>query len=178
MRATPEYAVVDAAVKAAKATDAARASGPRERGAAALSARAEDGGLPRSRATPRLRHASPIWLADRFPAPIGRCVGRNCWRQAMPRRRCGCGSTAGRATTLSLLGEARGGGNRRPPRSPACRWRSRLDAPCDVHETAGVRPGFGLRAGSRRASAWRFPWSLAAVSESSMRARHRAARPP
>src|ERR1700674_5637677 len=64
---TPEYAVVDAAVKAAKATDAARASGLvnavlrrylRER-------KAVDADIARN---PTLRHASPIWLADRFRA--------------------------------------------------------------------------------------------------------------
>src|SRR5277367_7090509 len=64
---TPEYAVVDAAVKTAKATDAARASGLinavlrrylRER-------KTLDAEIARSPAT---RHASPIWLADRFRA--------------------------------------------------------------------------------------------------------------
>ena len=62
---TPEYAVVDAAVKTAKATDAARASGLvnavlrrylRER-------KALDIEIGRSPAT---RHASPVWLADRY----------------------------------------------------------------------------------------------------------------
>jgi 16S rRNA (cytosine967-C5)-methyltransferase len=62
---TPEYAVVDAAVKTAKATDAARASGLvnavlrrylRER-------KALDVEIARN---PVTRHASPIWLADRF----------------------------------------------------------------------------------------------------------------
>jgi 16S rRNA (cytosine967-C5)-methyltransferase len=64
---TPEYAVVDAAVQTAKATDASRASGLinavlrrylRER--AAL-----DAEIARKPAT---RHAAPIWLADRFRA--------------------------------------------------------------------------------------------------------------
>jgi 16S rRNA (cytosine967-C5)-methyltransferase len=64
---TPEYAVVDAAVKTAKATDAARASGLinavlrrylRER-------KALDVEIARKPAT---RHAAPIWLADRFRA--------------------------------------------------------------------------------------------------------------
>jgi 16S rRNA (cytosine967-C5)-methyltransferase len=64
---TPEYAVVDAAVQTAKATDAARAAGLinailrrylRERPAidAEINAR------------PATRHAAPIWLADRFRA--------------------------------------------------------------------------------------------------------------
>ena len=64
---TPEYAVVDAAVQTAKATDAVRAAGLinavlrrylRERAAvdAEINAR------------PATRHAAPIWLADRFRA--------------------------------------------------------------------------------------------------------------
>jgi 16S rRNA (cytosine967-C5)-methyltransferase len=64
---TPEYAVVDAAVRTAKATDAARASGLinavlrrylRERKALEV----EIGRRPDT------RHAAPIWLADRFRA--------------------------------------------------------------------------------------------------------------
>jgi 16S rRNA (cytosine967-C5)-methyltransferase len=64
---TPEYAVVDAAVKTAKATDAARASGLvnavlrrylRER-------KTLDIEIGRNPAT---RHASPVWLADRLRA--------------------------------------------------------------------------------------------------------------
>ncbi len=64
---TPEYAVVDAAVDTAKATDAARAGGLinavlrrylRER-------KALDADIARS---PAMRHASPIWLADRLRA--------------------------------------------------------------------------------------------------------------
>jgi 16S rRNA (cytosine967-C5)-methyltransferase len=64
---TPEYAVVDAAVRCAKATDAARAAGLinavlrrylRERAAV-------DAEVAKRPAT---RHAAPIWLADRFRA--------------------------------------------------------------------------------------------------------------
>ncbi len=64
---TPAYAVVDAAVETAKATDAARASGLinavlrrylRERAAI-------DAEIARNPAT---RHASPVWLADRLRA--------------------------------------------------------------------------------------------------------------
>jgi 16S rRNA (cytosine967-C5)-methyltransferase len=64
---TPEYAVVDAAVQTAKATDAVRASGLinavlrrylRER-------KALDAEIASKPAT---RHAAPIWLADRFRA--------------------------------------------------------------------------------------------------------------
>jgi 16S rRNA (cytosine967-C5)-methyltransferase len=64
---TPEYAVVDAAVRCAKATDAARAAGLinallrrylRERAAVDAEINAK----------PATRHAAPIWLADRFRA--------------------------------------------------------------------------------------------------------------
>jgi 16S rRNA (cytosine967-C5)-methyltransferase len=64
---TPEYAVVDAAVKTAKSTEAARAGGLvnavlwrylRERSAL-------DADIARN---PALRHASPQWLADRLRA--------------------------------------------------------------------------------------------------------------
>jgi 16S rRNA (cytosine967-C5)-methyltransferase len=64
---TPEYAVVDAAVQTAKASDAARAAGLvnavlrrylRERAAV-------DAEVAKRPAT---RHAAPIWLADRFRA--------------------------------------------------------------------------------------------------------------
>src|ERR1700675_4179343 len=64
---TPEYAVVDAAVQTAKATDAARAAGLinavlrrylRER-------QSLDADIARNPAT---RHASPVWLADRLRA--------------------------------------------------------------------------------------------------------------
>ncbi len=64
---SPEYAVVDAAVKSAKATDAARASGLvnavlrrylRER-------KAIDAAIAGNPAT---RHAAPVWLADRLRA--------------------------------------------------------------------------------------------------------------
>src|SRR6202051_4631530 len=62
---TPEYAVVDAAVQTAKATDALRAAGLinavlrrylRER-------KSLDADIARNPAT---RHASPVWLADRL----------------------------------------------------------------------------------------------------------------
>ena len=64
---TPEYAVVDAAVQTAKATDAVRAAGLinavlrrylRER-------KSLDADIARNPAT---RHASPVWLADRLRA--------------------------------------------------------------------------------------------------------------
>jgi 16S rRNA (cytosine967-C5)-methyltransferase len=133
---TPEYAVVDAAVKAAKATDAARASGLvnavlrrylRERTTV-------DAEIARS---PALRHASPIWLADRFRAdwPVR-------WTQLLA-----AGDAQApmwlrvdrrRATTEAYLEKLReaGLGARAEPRVPLA---IALDAPCDVHEL----PGFG-----------------------------------
>jgi 16S rRNA (cytosine967-C5)-methyltransferase len=135
---TPEYAVVDAAVKAAKATDAARASGLvnavlrrylRER-------KTVDAEIA---SNPALRHASPIWLADRFRAdwPVR-------WTQLLA-----AGDAQApmwlrvdsrRATTLSYLeklGEA-GIGARAESRVPLA---IALDAPCDVHELPGFDQG-------------------------------------
>jgi len=101
---TPEYAVVDAAVKAAKATDAARASGLvnavlrrylRER-------KTVDADIARN---PALRHASPIWLADRLRSdwPVR-------WDAIAGGRRCpGADVVAGRRPAHHrrvLLGEA------------------------------------------------------------------------
>ena len=133
---TPEYAVVDAAVKTAKATDAARASGLvnavlrrylRER-------KTVDVDISRN---PVTRHASPIWLADRFRAdwPVR-------WTQLLA-----AGDTQapmwlrvnGRRTTtaayMEKLGEAglRARADSRVPLAVA------LESPCDVHEL----PGFG-----------------------------------
>jgi 16S rRNA (cytosine967-C5)-methyltransferase len=135
---TPEYAVVDAAVKAAKATDAARASGLvnavlrrylRER-------KAVDAEIARN---PVLRHASPIWLADRFRAdwPVR-------WTQLLA-----AGDTQApmwlrvdgrRATTESYLETLRvaGFGGRAESRVPLA---IALDAPCDVHELPGFDQG-------------------------------------
>jgi 16S rRNA (cytosine967-C5)-methyltransferase len=135
---TPEYAVVDAAVKTAKATDAARASGLvnavlrrylRER-------KALDADIARN---PVTRHASPIWLADRFRAdwPVR-------WTQLLA-----AGDTQapmwlrvdGRRTTaeayLERLREA-GLGARADSRVPLAVV---LDSPCDVHELPGFAEG-------------------------------------
>jgi 16S rRNA (cytosine967-C5)-methyltransferase len=133
---TPAYAVVDAAVKTAKATDAARASGLvnavlrrylRER-------KTLDVDIARN---PVTRHASPIWLADRFRAdwPVR-------WTQLLA-----AGDTQapmwlrvnGRRTTtdayMEKLREAglRARADSRVPLAVA------LESPCDVHEL----PGFG-----------------------------------
>jgi 16S rRNA (cytosine967-C5)-methyltransferase len=135
---TPEYAVVDAAVKAAKATDAARASGLvnavlrrylRER-------KTVDAEIARN---PALRHASPIWLADRFRAdwPVR-------WTQLLA-----AGDAQApmwlrvdsrRADTLSYLEKLReaGIGARAESRVPLA---IALDAPCDVHQLPGFDQG-------------------------------------
>ena len=135
---TPEYAVVDAAVKTVKATDAARASGLvnavlrrylRER-------KVLDVEIGRN---PVTRHASPIWLADRYRADW---PGR--WTQLLA-----AGDTQApmwlrvnsRKTTteayLEALREA-GIGARAEPRVPLA---VALEVPCDVHELPGFSAG-------------------------------------
>jgi 16S rRNA (cytosine967-C5)-methyltransferase len=135
---TPEYAVVDAAVKTAKATDAARASGLvnavlrrylRER-------KTLDVDIARN---PVTRHASPIWLADRFRAdwPVR-------WTQLLA-----AGDTQApmwlrvngrRTTTDSYLEKLREAGfaARADLRVPLAVV---LDSPCDVHELPGFEAG-------------------------------------
>jgi 16S rRNA (cytosine967-C5)-methyltransferase len=134
-RRTPEYAVVDAAVETAKATDAARASGLvnavlrrylRER-------KVLDADIARN---PVTRHASPIWLADRFRAdwPIR-------WTQLLA-----AGDAQApmwlrvdgrRTTTESYLEQLAAAGlpARAETRVPGAVV---LDSPCDV----GALPGF------------------------------------
>jgi 16S rRNA (cytosine967-C5)-methyltransferase len=135
---TPEYAVVDAAVQTAKATDAARASGLinavlrrylRER-------KALDADIARNPAT---RHASPVWLADRLRAdwPVR-------WTQLL---------AAGDAqapmwlrvnsqltTTDEYLEQLRLAdiGAHAEPRVPLALV---LDAPCDVQDLPGFAQG-------------------------------------
>jgi 16S rRNA (cytosine967-C5)-methyltransferase len=135
---TPEYAVVDAAVKAAKATDAARASGLvnavlrrylRER-------KTVDAEIARN---PALRHASPIWLADRFRAdwPVR-------WTQLLAASDAQAPMwlrvDGRRATTESYLEKLReaGLGARAESRVPLA---IALDAPCDVHQLPGFDQG-------------------------------------
>jgi 16S rRNA (cytosine967-C5)-methyltransferase len=135
---TPEYAVVDAAVKTAKATDAARASGLvnavlrrylRER-------KTLDVDIARN---PVTRHASPIWLADRFRSdwPVR-------WTQLLA-----AGDTQApmwlrvngrRTTTDSYLEKLREAGfaARADLRVPLAVV---LDSPCDVHELPGFEAG-------------------------------------
>jgi 16S rRNA (cytosine967-C5)-methyltransferase len=135
---TPEYAVVDAAVQTAKATDAVRAAGLinavlrrylRER-------KTLDAEIARNPAT---RHASPVWLADRLRAdwPVR-------WTQLL---------AAGDAqapmwlrvnsqhtTTEEYLEKLReaGIGARAESRVPLA---LALDAPCDVHDLPGFAQG-------------------------------------
>jgi 16S rRNA (cytosine967-C5)-methyltransferase len=135
---TPEYAVVDAAVQTAKATDAARASGLinavlrrylRERKTldAEIASR------------PATRHAAPIWLADRFRAdwPVR-------WTQLLAasdshapmwlRVNSRLATTAGYLEQL----QAAGIGARAEERVP---FAIVLDSPCDVHELPGFAEG-------------------------------------
>jgi 16S rRNA (cytosine967-C5)-methyltransferase len=135
---TPEYAVVDAAVQTAKATDAARASGLinavlrrylRER-------KALDADIARNPAT---RHASPVWLADRLRAdwPVR-------WTQLLAagdaqapmwlRVNSQLTSTDAYLDQLRLAGI----GARAEPRVPLA---LALDAPCDVHDLPGFSQG-------------------------------------
>jgi len=135
---TPEYAVVDAAVKTAKATDAVRASGLinavlrrylRERKTldAEIASR------------PATRHAAPVWLADRFRAdwPVR-------WTQLLAasdshapmwlrvNRR-----LSSTEEYLAELGAA-GIGARAEVRVPQAIV---LDSPCDVHALPGFAAG-------------------------------------
>jgi 16S rRNA (cytosine967-C5)-methyltransferase len=135
---TPEYAVVDATVNTAKATDAARAGGLinavlrrylRER--AAL-----DADIARNPAT---RHASPVWLADRLRAdwPVrwtqllaAGDVQAPMWLRVNSRH----ASAEAYLETLRIAGI----GARAEPRVPQALV---LDAPCDVHELPGFAEG-------------------------------------
>src|ERR1700675_4569957 len=135
---TPEYAVVDAAVQTAKATDASRASGLinavlrrywRER-------KSLDAEIA-SRPAPR--HAAPIWLADRFradwPVRWTQLLAANdrhapIWLRVNSRL----------ATTEEYLGQlqAAGIGARAEDRVP---YAIVLESPCDVHELPGFAQG-------------------------------------
>jgi 16S rRNA (cytosine967-C5)-methyltransferase len=135
---TPEYAVVDAAVQTAKATDAARASGLinavlrrylRER-------KAVDAGIA---SRPATRHAAPIWLADRFradwPVRWTQLLAASdshapMWLRVNSRLK----------TTAEYLGQLQqaGIGARAEERVP---YAIVLDSPCDVHELPGFAEG-------------------------------------
>ena len=135
---TPEYAVVDAAVSTAKATDAVRASGLinavlrrylRER-------KTLDAEIGRNPAT---RHASPAWLADRFRAdwPVrwtqllaAGDMQAPMWLRVDSRRL----TTEQYLEQLAVAGiEARA-----EPRVP---FAVALQTPCDVHELPGFAQG-------------------------------------
>jgi 16S rRNA (cytosine967-C5)-methyltransferase len=135
---TPEYAVVDAAVQTAKATDAVRAAGLinavlrrylRERTAV-------DADIARNPAT---RHASPVWLADRLRAdwPVR-------WTQLLAAGDAQAPMwlrvNAQRSTTDGYLEKLRdaGIGARAEPRVPLA---VALDSPCDVHDLPGFADG-------------------------------------
>src|SRR5580658_10519183 len=135
---TPEYAVVDAAVQTAKATDAVRAAGLinavlrrylRER-------KTLDADIARN---PASRHASPVWLADRLRAdwPVrwtqllaAGDVQAPMWLRVNGRR-----TTTG--DYLAKLREA-GIGARVEERVPQSLL---LDAPCDVQDLPGFAQG-------------------------------------
>jgi 16S rRNA (cytosine967-C5)-methyltransferase len=135
---TPEYAVVDAAVQTAKATDAVRAAGLinavlrrylRER-------KTLDADIARNPAT---RHASPVWLADRLRAdwPVR-------WTQLLAAGDAQAPMwlrvNAQRSTTDGYLEKLRdaGIGARAEPRVPLA---VALDSPCDVHDLPGFADG-------------------------------------
>jgi 16S rRNA (cytosine967-C5)-methyltransferase len=135
---TPEYAVVDAAVQTAKATDAVRASGLinavlrrylRER-------KTVDAEIA---SRPATRHAAPIWLADRFradwPVRWTQLLAASdshapMWLRVNSRLK----------TTAEYLGQLlqAGIGARAEERVPHAIM---LDSPCDVHELPGFSEG-------------------------------------
>jgi 16S rRNA (cytosine967-C5)-methyltransferase len=135
---TPEYAVVDAAVETAKATDAARASGLvnavlrrylRER-------KTLDVDIARNPAT---RHASPVWLADRYRAdwPVrwtqllaAGDTQAPMWLRVNSRR-----STTDDYLQMLLTAGIKAWAEPRVPYAVA------LEVPCDVHELPGFAEG-------------------------------------
>ena len=135
---TPEYAVVDAAVQTAKATDAVRAAGLinavlrrylRER-------KTLDADIAGNPAT---RHASPVWLADRFRAdwPVR-------WTQLLAAGDAQAPMwlrvNSQRATTDEYLEKLReaGIGARAEARVP---YAIALDSPCEVNDLPGFAEG-------------------------------------
>jgi len=135
---TPEYAVVDAAVETAKATDAARAAGLinavlrrylRER-------KTLDADLARN---PAVRHAAPAWLAERlradWPVRWTQLLAAGDLQAPMWLRVNARHSTP--ELYLERLHEA-GLGARAEPRVPNA---LALDTPCDVFELPGFADG-------------------------------------
>src|SRR5450631_4152557 len=135
---TPQYAVVDAAVQTAKATDAVRAAGLinavlrrylRER-------KNLDAEIARNPAT---RHASPVWLADRlradWPVRWTQLLAAGDTQAPMWLRVNGQRTTTGEY--LEKLREA-GIGARAEARVPTA---VALDTPCDVQDLPGFAQG-------------------------------------
>jgi 16S rRNA (cytosine967-C5)-methyltransferase len=135
---TPEYAVVDAAVQTAKATDAMRASGLinavlrrylRERKALDLE-------IARK---PNTRHAAPIWLADRFrsdwPVRWTQLLAASDAQAPMWLR-----VNSSMSTTDEYLKELRtlGISAHAEERVP---YAVVLETPCDVHDLPGFAQG-------------------------------------
>jgi 16S rRNA (cytosine967-C5)-methyltransferase len=155
---TPEYAVVDAAVQTAKATDAARAGGLinavlrrylRERPAM-------DADIARN---PASRHASPVWLADRLRAdwPVR-------WTQLLA-----AGDAQApmwlrvngrRTTTDQYLRTLRAAGIGARPQEQVPQA-VRLDVPCDVQDLPGFAQGL-VSVQDLAAQCAAFPLGLAA----------------
>src|ERR1700691_938809 len=136
---TPEYAVVDAAVQTAKATDAARAAGLinavlrrylRER-------KSLDAEIARNPAT---RHASPVWLADRlradWPVRWTQLLAAGDAQAPMWRR---VNRRLGTADDYLQQLRAAGIGARAETRVPQAVV---LDSPCDVHALPGFADGW------------------------------------
>jgi len=135
---TPQYAIVDAAVETAKATDAARASGLIN---AVLRRYLRDRKLLDAEVarSPAARHASPAWLADRLRAdwPVR-------WTQLLAagdahapmwlRVNSRCTTAPEYAETLRAAGIRA----RAEPRVP---YSVELDSPCDVFELPGFAEG-------------------------------------
>ena len=135
---TPEYAVVDAAVQTAKATDAARAGGLIN--AVLRRYLRERAGLDAEIArNPATRHASPVWLADRlradWPVRWTQLLAAGDAQAPMWLRVNSQRSTAGEY--LEMLRSA-GIGARLEERVPHA---VALDSPCDVHDLPGFAEG-------------------------------------
>jgi 16S rRNA (cytosine967-C5)-methyltransferase len=135
---TPEYAVVDAAVQTAKATDAARAGGLIN--AVLRRYLRERVGLDAEIArNPATRHASPVWLADRlradWPVRWTQLLAAGDAQAPMWLRVNSQRSTAGEY--LEMLRSA-GIGARSEERVPHA---VALDSPCDVHDLPGFAEG-------------------------------------
>ena len=135
---TPQYAVVDAAVQTAKATDAARAGGLinavlrrylRER-------KTLDAEIARNPAT---RHAAPVWLADRlradWPVRWTQLLAAGDTQAPMWLR---VNSRHGTAQSYHEKLREAGIGARTEARVP---YAVALDAPCDVHDLPGFAEG-------------------------------------